>query len=88
MGEAWRSRSTPLRTPRGCGKLASVRMDPYLAKIDARFDRFERYFDARLDEMERRVELRLAEFEHRITIRAGAIMLAGMSIAAAVVKLL
>ena len=61
-------------------------------QVAARFEYLERHFDTRLVELERRFEARvggqLADLECRMTIRLGGIMVAGIGVMSALVKLL
>jgi hypothetical protein len=53
-----------------------LRMKVRFTRIDARFDRFEQHLDARL-----------ADLERRITLRLGGMIVAGMAVMSALVKL-
>jgi hypothetical protein len=58
-----------------------ARIDTRFAQVDARFDHFEKHIKEHLD-------TRLAEQETRLTMLMGVIMLAGISVFSALVKLL
>ena len=72
-------------------------MDARFAQVEARFEHLERHFDTRLVELEKRIEIRfaqtaskadLSDLERRMTMRLGGIMVAGIGVVSALVKLL
>ena len=68
-----------------------VRFENLERHVNLRFEEMEKRLDARFEEMERRfdgkLDLRLANLERRMTMRFGGIMVSGIAILAAVVKL-
>ena len=72
-------------------ELRFERVDARFAHVVARIDNMERHLDLRLDELEKRfdgrLDLRLSDLERRMTMRLGGLMVTGIAILAALVKL-
>ncbi len=64
-----------------------ARVDARFAQVDARFEHVEKHLDLRLAELSARFDASLADLERRMTLRLGGIMVAGIGLLSAIVKL-
>lgn len=65
-----------------------LRIEARFARIDERFEHLERKMDTRFAEQTARFDAKLADLERRLTMRLGGMMVAGVGVVSALVKLL
>lgn len=65
-----------------------ARIDERFARMDERFEHLERQMDMRLVEQTARFDAKLADLERRLTMRLGGMMVAGIGVVSALVKVL
>jgi hypothetical protein len=65
-----------------------ARIDERFVRVDARFEHLERQMDTRFAEQTARFDAKLADLERRLTLRLGGMMVTGIGVVSALVKIL